>query len=68
VGLVTGQLEGEIPVVEELCHFDRIKGDWRWSVRRLDDLPPKIADKFSASGIDLSTVVASFGSVPDQVL
>lgn len=61
VGLVTGQVEGEIPVVEELCRFDRVRGDWRWSMSRLDDLPVKIADKFASSGIDLRTVVATLG-------
>jgi pilus assembly protein CpaF len=64
VGLVTGQVEGEMPVVEELCRFDRTRGEWRWTVGRLDDMPVKIADKFSASGIDLSGVVASLGSAP----
>ncbi|HVB53332.1 MAG TPA: ATPase, T2SS/T4P/T4SS family [Candidatus Acidoferrales bacterium] len=62
LGLVTGQVEGEIPVVEELCRYDRARGDWKWSVSRLDDLPAKIADKFEAAGIDLNLVVASLGT------
>ncbi|MGH7642159.1 MAG: CpaF family protein [Candidatus Dormibacteria bacterium] len=68
MGLVTGQVEGETPVVEELCRYDRTRGEWRWHVRRLDDLPCKIADKFEAAGIDLSLVVASWGSTPGQGL
>ncbi len=62
LGLVTGQVEGEIPVVEELLRYDRARGDWRWSISRVDDLPRKIGDKFDAAGIDLSRVVASLGS------
>jgi pilus assembly protein CpaF len=66
VGLVTGQVEGEIPVVEDLCRYDRARGGWRWSMSRFDDLPPKIADKFEAAGIDLNQVVASLGSASDR--
>lgn len=62
LGLVTGQVEGEIPVVEELCRYERARGEWRWSIGRLDDLPPKIADKFEGAGIDLNLVVAALGS------
>ncbi|HUY08235.1 MAG TPA: ATPase, T2SS/T4P/T4SS family [Candidatus Dormibacteraeota bacterium] len=62
LGLVTGQVEGDIPVVEELCRYDRARGDWRWTISRLDDLPAKIADKFEGAGIDLNLVVASLGS------
>jgi pilus assembly protein CpaF len=62
LGLVTGQLEGDIPVVEELCRYDRPRGEWRWSISRLDDLPSKIADKFEGAGIDLNLVVAALGS------
>lgn len=64
LGLVTGQVEGEIPVVEELCRYDRARGEWRWSVGRLDDLPTKIGDKFDGAGVNLSRVVASLGSAP----
>jgi pilus assembly protein CpaF len=62
LGLVTGQVEGEIPVVEELCRYERARGEWRWSIGRLDDLPHKIADKFEGAGIDLNLVVAALGS------
>jgi len=62
LGLVTGQVEGDIPVVEQICHYDRGRGEWNWAVRRLDDLPPKIAGKFDGAGIDLNQVVASFRS------
>lgn len=62
LGLVTGQVEGEIPVIEELCRYDRSRGGWTWSISRLDDLPPKIGDKFEGAGIDLNRVVASLGS------
>ncbi|HUY57838.1 MAG TPA: ATPase, T2SS/T4P/T4SS family [Candidatus Micrarchaeaceae archaeon] len=61
LGMVTGQVEGEIPVVEELCRYDRARGDWRWSISRLDDLPVKIADKFEVAGVDLGKVVPSVG-------
>jgi len=68
LGLVTGQIEGETPVVEEICRYDRARGGWRWSVRRLDDLPTKIADKFESAGLDLNQVVASLGSAPSRAL
>ncbi|MGH7691482.1 MAG: CpaF family protein [Candidatus Dormibacteria bacterium] len=64
LGLVTGQVEGDIPVVEELCRYDRARGDWRWSVGRLDDLPSKIADKFEGAGLELGSLVTSVGRAP----
>ncbi len=63
VGFVTGQVEGEIPVLEELCRYRQARGDWEWGLGRLDDLPPKIADKFQSAGIDLDSVWRPPGSV-----
>jgi pilus assembly protein CpaF len=64
LGLVTGQVEGEIPIVEELCRYDRARAEWRWTISRLDDLPPKIADKFEGANIALSKVVGPLGRAP----
>ncbi|MGH7611080.1 MAG: CpaF family protein [Candidatus Dormibacteria bacterium] len=61
VGLVAGQVEGDTPVVEPLCQYDRARGGWRWSTQRLDDFPPKLAGKFQAAGIDLDQVVGDLG-------
>jgi pilus assembly protein CpaF len=68
LGLVTGQVEGEIPVVEELCRYEPARGEWRWTVSRFDDLPPKIADKFEGASIALNQVVASLGSASGRGL
>lgn len=56
VGFVTGQVEGEIPLVEEVCRYSRSRGQWEWQLGRLDDLPPKIVDKFEAAGFDSSSL------------
>ncbi|MGH7639909.1 MAG: CpaF family protein [Candidatus Dormibacteria bacterium] len=61
LGLVTGQVEGDLAVVEELCRYERSRADWHWSVSRLDDLPAKIQDKFLGAGVDLAAVVPSVG-------
>jgi pilus assembly protein CpaF len=54
VGFVTGQVEGGTPLLEELCHYSRSRGEWDWLPTRLDELPPKISDKFEAAGVALS--------------
>ncbi|MHB8324301.1 MAG: CpaF family protein [Candidatus Dormibacteria bacterium] len=51
VGFVTGQVEGEMPLVEEVCRYRRSRGEWDWRLTRLDDLPPKITEKFEAAGV-----------------
>ena len=56
VGFVTGQVEGELPVLDEVCRYRRSRGDWEWLTGRLDDLAPKISDKFQAAGIDLGSL------------
>lgn len=56
VGFVTGQVEGEIPLIEEVCTYSRSQGKWEWKLGRLDDLPPKIVDKFESAGLDVTTV------------
>lgn len=53
VGFITGQVEGEIPVLEEVCRYRLSRGDWEWRLFRLDDMAPKIADKFAGAGIDV---------------
>jgi pilus assembly protein CpaF len=68
LALVTGQVEGEIPVVEEVCRYDRPRGEWRWRIGRFDDLPPKIADKFEGANISLNQVVARLGSASGRGL
>ncbi|MGH7610230.1 MAG: CpaF family protein [Candidatus Dormibacteria bacterium] len=61
LGMVTGQVEGETPVVEDVCRLDRARGVWCWPRGRLDDLPPKLADKFESAAIDLGGVVGPMG-------
>ena len=68
LALVTGQVEGEIPVVEEVCRDHRPRGEWRWRISRFDDLPPKIADKFEGANIALNQVVARLGSASGRGL
>ena len=68
LALVTGQVEGEIPVLEEVCQYDRPRGEWRWRISRFDDLPPKIADKFEGANITLNQVVARLGSASGRGL
>ena len=51
VGFVTGQVEGEMPLVEEVCRYARSRGEWDWRLTRLDDLPHKITEKFDAAGV-----------------
>jgi pilus assembly protein CpaF len=59
VGFVTGQVEGEIPLVDDLCHYVRSRGEWDWIPTRLDELPPKIADKFEAAGVALGGILGA---------
>ncbi len=56
VGFVTGQVEADLPVVEEICRYRRSRGEWQWLVGRLDDLAPKIGDKLQAAGVDLGSL------------
>ncbi|HUY54302.1 MAG TPA: hypothetical protein VMV23_03985, partial [Candidatus Nanopelagicaceae bacterium] len=59
VGFVTGQVEGEMPLVEEVCRYSRSRGEWDWGLTRLDDLPAKITDKFDAAGIALTGLLGT---------
>jgi hypothetical protein len=61
--LVTGQVEGEIPLVDDLCRYSRGRGEWDWTPTRLDELPPKIADKFEASGVALAGILGATRAV-----
>ncbi len=63
VGFVTGQVEGEMPLVEEVCRYSRSRGEWDWGLTRLDDLPAKITDKFEAAGIALSDILGTGASL-----
>lgn len=63
VGFVTGQVEGDLPILETLCHHNRARGTWEWDVPRLDDLPPKIQDKLDSAGI---AGASWFGGMPEQ--
>jgi pilus assembly protein CpaF len=59
VGFVTGQVEGEIPLVDDLCHYIRSRGEWDWTPTRVDELPLKIADKFEAAGVALAGILGA---------
>lgn len=59
VGFVTGQVEGEMPLVEEVCRYNRSRGEWDWRLSRLDDLPAKIIDKFDAAGVALGGLLGT---------
>jgi len=51
VGLVTGQVEGDMPIIESICHYRRARDSWQWDLTRLDDLPAKIGEKLESSGV-----------------
>jgi pilus assembly protein CpaF len=57
VGLVTGQVEGDLPLLESVCHYQRARGNWAWDLTRLDDLPPKIQDKLDGAGIAVNSLL-----------
>ena len=57
VGLVTGQVEGDLPLLESVCHFQRARGTWAWDLSRLDDLSPKIQDKLDGAGIVVNSLL-----------
>ncbi|MDA8332702.1 MAG: ATPase, T2SS/T4P/T4SS family [Candidatus Dormibacteraeota bacterium] len=62
VGFVTGQVEGDLPILETLCHHNRARGTWEWDVPRLDDLPAKIQDKLDSAGV---AAASWFGGMPE---
>ncbi len=59
VGVVTGQVEADTPIVEDVLVYRRSVGQWQWLVGRFDDLPLKVADKFEAAGVSLDGLPAA---------
>ncbi len=60
VGLVTGQVEGDLPLLESVCHHQRARGTWEWDLTRLDDLPAKVQDKLDSAGIAVNNLLGRF--------
>jgi len=59
LGLVTGAVEGDTPVVDEVCRYEPATGGWRWALTRFDDLPPKVGEKLQGVRRDLDALTAA---------